>query len=51
MGYFGRNASILNLGPEDLGSVVLSPDVKHEDAGDEQEGHDENGNWSNFDSG
>ena len=30
---------------------VLAPDVEHEDAGDEQKGHDEDGNGTHFDSG
>jgi hypothetical protein len=29
-----------------LGSVVLSPDVKHEDAGDEEQRHHQDWNWS-----
>merc|ERR1719391_535723 len=34
-----------------LRPVVLSPDVKHEDTGDEEEGHDQDWGGTNFDSG
>ena len=31
-----------------LRPVVLSPDVKHENTGDEEEGHDQDGDWPNL---
>jgi len=34
-----------------LGPVVLAPDVEHEHAGDEEEGHDQNWDWANLNSG
>merc|ERR1719187_483566 len=34
-----------------LRPIVFSPDVKHENAGDEKEGHDQDWDGSNFDSG
>lgn len=30
---------------------VLSPDVEHEDGGNEEKAHHQNRNWANFDSG
>lgn len=34
-----------------LGSCVFTPDVQHEDGSNEQQRHDQNGNWTNFDAG
>jgi hypothetical protein len=33
-----------------LGPVVLAPDVKHENAGDEEEGHHQDGHRANLNS-
>ena len=30
----------------DLGPVVLAPNVQHEDAGDEEKGHHQDGHWA-----
>jgi len=34
----------------DLAALVLAPDVQHKHGGDEDEAHDEDGDWANFDS-
>ena len=42
---------VVNMRREGLGPVVLAPDVEHEDASDEEEGHDQDGDWSNLERG
>merc|ERR1719234_2113586 len=43
-----KNAKIVK-GTSNLSPVVLAPDVKHEDTGNEEKGHDQDWNWANLD--